>query len=97
MLNNFNVCNIYSNFAFWKLKIWGGGDVKLLTAIATVIPFGINVNFLNIYPQLSVYPFSFTVIINSILVAFPFLLIFTGYLVLKTQYLTQIRICYFHF
>ncbi len=45
MLNNFNVCNIYSNFAFWKLKIWGGGDVKLLTAIATVIPFGINVNF----------------------------------------------------
>ena len=70
-------------FLFWKLKIWGGGDVKLLTAIATVIPFGINVNFLNIYPQLSVYPFSFTVIINSILVAFPFLLIFTGYLVLK--------------
>lgn len=68
---------------FWKLKIWGGGDVKLLTAIATVIPFGININFLNIYPQLSVYPFSFTVIINSILVAFPFLLIFTGYLVLK--------------
>jgi preflagellin peptidase FlaK len=23
-------------FLFWKLKIWGGGDVKLLTAIATV-------------------------------------------------------------
>lgn len=83
-------CSIISMFVtyivtllFWKLKIWGGGDVKLLTAIATVIPFGINVNFLNIYPQLSVYPFSFTVIINSILVAFPFLLIFTGYLVLK--------------
>ena len=70
-------------FLFWKLKIWGGGDVKLLTAIATVIPFGINLNFLNIYPQLSVYPFSFTVIINSILIAFPFLLIFTGYLILK--------------
>ena len=35
-------------FLFWKLKIWGGGDVKLLTAIATVIPFGINLNFLNI-------------------------------------------------
>lgn len=84
------LCSIISMFVtyivtllFWKLKIWGGGDVKLLTAIATVIPFGINVNFLNIYPQLSVYPFSFTVIINSILVAFPFLLIFTGYLVLK--------------
>ena len=84
------LCSIISMFVtyivtllFWKLKIWSGGDVKLLTAIATVIPFGINVNFLNIYPQLSVYPFSFTVIINSILVAFPFLLIFTGYLVLK--------------
>ena len=84
------LCSIISMFVtyivtllFWKLKIWGGGDVKLLTAIATVIPFGINVNFLNIDPQLSVYPFSFTVIINSILVAFPFLLIFTGYLVLK--------------
>lgn len=84
------LCSIISMFVtyivtllFWKLKIWGGGDVKLLTAIATVIPFGINVNFLNSYPQLSVYPFSFTVIINSILVAFPFLLIFTGYLVLK--------------
>ena len=84
------LCSIISMFVtyivtllFWKLKIWGGGDVKLLTAIGTVIPFGINVNFLNIYPQLSVYPFSFTVIINSILVAFPFLLIFTGYLVLK--------------
>lgn len=84
------LCSIISMFVtyivtllFWKLKIWGGGDVKLLTAIATVIPFGININFLNIYPQLSLYPFSFTVIINSILVAFPFLLIFTGYLVLK--------------
>ncbi|WP_299526234.1 prepilin peptidase [uncultured Methanobrevibacter sp.] len=68
---------------FWKLKIWGGGDVKLFTAIATAIPFGINIDFLNIFPQLSIYPFSFTVIINSILVAFPFLLIFTCYLILE--------------
>lgn len=84
------LCSIISMFVtyivtllFWKLKIWGGGDVKLLTAIATVIPFGLNINFLNIYPQLSIYPFSFTVIINSILVAFPFLFVFTSYLVLK--------------
>ena len=68
---------------FWKLKIWGGGDVKLFTAIATVIPFGLNIDFLNICPQLSIYPFSFTVIINSILAAFPFLFIFTCYLVVK--------------
>lgn len=68
---------------FWKLKIWGGGDVKLFTAIATAIPFGVNIEFLNIFPQSSIYPFSFTVIINSILVSFPFLLIFTCYLVFK--------------
>lgn len=68
---------------FWKLKIWGGGDVKLLTAIAAAIPFGLNIDFLNISPQLSIYPFSFTVIINSILAAFPFLFVFTCYLVIK--------------
>ena len=84
------LCSIISMFVtylvtllFWKLKIWGGGDVKLLTAIATVIPFGVNIDFLNISPQLSIYPFSFTVIINSILTAFPFLFIFTCYLVIK--------------
>lgn len=59
----------------WKLNIWGGGDVKLLTAIATVIPIGIEIPTLNIYPLLSIYPFSFTVIINSILVSFPYLAI----------------------
>ena len=84
------LCSIISMFVtyivsllFWKLKIWGGGDVKLFTAIATVIPFGLNIDFLNICPQLSIYPFSFTVIINSILAAFPFLFIFTCYLVVK--------------
>ena len=84
------LCSIISMFVtyivtllFWKLKIWGGGDVKLFTAIATVIPFGVNIDFLNICPQLSIYPFSFTVIINSILIAFPFLFIFTCYLVVK--------------
>ena len=84
------LCSIISMFVtyivtllFWKLKIWGGGDVKLLTAIATVIPFGVNIDFLNICPQLSIYPFSFTVIINSILAAFPFLFVFTCYLVVK--------------
>lgn len=63
-------------YLLWKLKMWGGGDVYLFTAIATVIPSGLNINFLNIFPQLSVYPFSFSVVINSILVSFPFLLIF---------------------
>ncbi|MCF0226987.1 MAG: prepilin peptidase, partial [Methanobrevibacter sp.] len=52
-------------YLLWRLKIWGGGDVKLLTGIATVIPFCINIPFLNISPDLSVYLFSFSVILNA--------------------------------
>ena len=72
-------------YMLWKLKMWGGGDVKLFTAIATVIPFGVNINFLNIFPQLSVYPFAFSIVVNSILVSFPFLLAFVIYLVIKNE------------
>ena len=73
-------------YLLWKLKIWGGGDVKLFTSIATVIPAGINIDFLNIYPTLSVYPFAFSVVVNSILVSFPFLLIFVFYLIIKNNF-----------
>ena len=72
-------------YMMWKLNIWGGGDVKLFTAIATVIPSGININILNIFPQLSIYPFSFSVVVNSILIAFPFLVVFVTYLVYKNN------------
>ncbi len=72
-------------YMLWKLNMWGGGDVKLFTAIATVIPSGININFLNIFPQLSLYPFAFSVVINSILVSFPFLLIFVAHMIFKNK------------
>ena len=72
-------------YLLWKLKMWGGGDVKLFTAIATVIPSGLNIDFLNIFPQLSVYPFSFSVVVNSILVSFPFLVIFFAYMLMKND------------
>lgn len=72
-------------FLFWKLKIWGGGDVKLLTGIATVIPFGITLNTFNISPQLSFYPFSFSVIANSILVTFPILIGVAFYLNMRNS------------
>lgn len=75
----------FITYMLWKLKMWGGGDVKLFTAIATVIPFGLNINFLNIFPQLSVYPFAFSVVANSILVSFPFLLVFLIYLISKNE------------
>lgn len=72
-------------YMLWKLNMWGGGDVKLFTAIATVIPSGVNIDFLNIFPKLSVYPFSFSVVINSILVSFPFLVIFLTHLIFKNR------------
>ena len=72
-------------YMLWKLNMWGGGDVKLLTSIATVIPSGINFNFLNIFPQLSIYPFSFSVVVNSILVSFPFLVIFVTRRIFKNR------------
>lgn len=44
---------------------------------------GLNIDFLNIFPLLSVYPFSFSVVANSILVSFPFLVIFLTHLFVK--------------
>ena len=73
-------------YLLWKLKMWGGGDVKLFTAIATVIPFGLNIDFLNIFPQLSLYPFAFSVVMNSILVSFPFLVIFIVHLIITNDF-----------
>ena len=72
-------------YMLWKLNMWGGGDVKLFTAIATVIPSGLNIGFLNIFPQLSIYPFAFSVVINSILISFPFLVVFLCYLIVKND------------
>ena len=69
----------------WQLNVWGGGDVKLLSSIAAVIPFGINISFLNISPLMSFYPFSFTVMLNSILVSFPFLILSLLYLINKND------------
>ena len=72
-------------YLLWKLKMWGGGDVKLFTAIATVIPLGLNIDFLKIFPELSLYPFAFTVVINSILVSFPFLVMFVAYMTVNNE------------
>ena len=66
----------------WQLNVWGGGDVKLFSSIAAVIPFGTNNQF---SPLLSFYPFSFTVMVNSILVSFPFLLGLLVYLIIKND------------
>ncbi|MCK9150659.1 A24 family peptidase C-terminal domain-containing protein [Methanobacterium alcaliphilum] len=71
-------------YAFWKLGAWAGGDVKLFTALAAILPFQpliVNYTFLNTsFPILAYYPFPFTLIINSILSTFPFLLLFVFYI-----------------
>ena len=72
-------------YLLWQLDMWGGGDVRLFTAIATVIPIGLNIGFLNIFPELSIYPFSFSVVVNSILVSFPFLVIFVSHRIIKNN------------
>jgi len=70
------------SYSLWKFRIWGGGDVKLLTAISTVLPIHpvlvsnlFNFTILNTYlPKIAIYPFPFTIIINSILISFPVLI-----------------------
>ena len=85
-----SVCITYGiTYLMWQLNIWGGGDVKLFTGIASVIPFSFNIDFLNIFPMLSVYPFSFSVVINSILVSFPFLVAFVFYLISKNNIINR--------
>jgi len=72
------------SFIFWKLRVWGGGDVKLITGISSLFPFhplvfshAFNFKVIGInFPTLSFYPFPFTVIFNSILLSFPFLIAF---------------------
>jgi archaeal preflagellin peptidase FlaK len=72
-------------YIFWKLGAWAGGDVKMFTALAALLPlqpFIINYTILGYsLPAMAKYPFPFTVIINSILSILPFLLIFVFYIV----------------
>lgn len=76
-------------YAFWKLGAWAGGDVKLFTALAALLPFYpvfINYNLFNVdFPIMATYPFPFTLIINSLLSILPFLLIYVIYISIKTK------------
>ena len=66
------------SYLLWKFRIWGGGDVKLLTAISVVLPIHpalFKFTMLNVYlPKIAIYPFPFTIIMNSILISFPVLI-----------------------
>ncbi|HMK54508.1 MAG TPA: A24 family peptidase C-terminal domain-containing protein [Methanobacteriaceae archaeon] len=76
-------------YLFWKMGAWAGGDVKLFTALAALIPFYpalisysvFSVNF----PLEASYPFTLTIIINSILSILPFLLLYVLFVSVKTK------------
>lgn len=81
-------------YVFWKMGAWAGGDVKLFTAVAALIPFYATAYYPTVvsyqilgwqFPLLSLYQFPFTVIINSILSMLPFLLIFVFYIAIKSK------------
>ncbi len=76
-------------YLFWKFGAWAGGDVKLFTALAALLPFPVSMVSYNIgswsFPVFAVYPFALTVIINSILSILPFLLMFIFYIAMKRK------------
>ncbi|MDR2967750.1 MAG: A24 family peptidase [Methanobacteriaceae archaeon] len=67
-------------YILWKIKLWAGGDVKLLTAIVASMFYSPNIfkfQFFDMqFPLIAIYPFPLTLIFNSILISFPFLIIF---------------------
>ncbi len=81
-------------YIFWKMGAWAGGDVKLFTGLAALIPFYaipfyptlVSYQILGVqFPLVGTYPFPFTLIVNSILSILPFLLIFVIYIAVKTK------------
>lgn len=76
-------------YLFWKMGAWAGGDVKLFTALAALLPFNPQIVSYQIFqvpfPMLGTWPFPFSIIINSILSILPFLLIYVFYVVIKTK------------
>jgi preflagellin peptidase FlaK len=89
------VCAVVTGIIFalgyllWKMGAWAGGDVKLFTALAALLPFNhllISYQLFQVpFPVLGIYPFPLTVIINSILSILPFLLIYVIYIVAKDK------------
>jgi preflagellin peptidase FlaK len=81
-------------YIFWKMGAWAGGDVKLFTGLAALIPFYaipfypalVSYQILGTqFPLVATYPFPLTLIINSILSILPFLLIFVFYIAFKNK------------
>jgi archaeal preflagellin peptidase FlaK len=81
-------------YIFWKMGAWAGGDVKLFTGLAALIPFYAIPLYPSIvsyqildqqFPAEATYPFPFTLIINSILAILPFLLLYVFFIAFKNK------------
>lgn len=76
-------------YIFWKLGAWAGGDVKLFTALAALLPFyplALSYNIWGVaFPIVSFYGFPITLIINSLLSILPFLLIYVLFIAIRRK------------
>ncbi|BAW31246.1 MAG TPA: A24 family peptidase C-terminal domain-containing protein [Methanothermobacter sp.] len=74
-------------YMLWRLGAWAGGDVKLFTGLAALLPFQpylLRYSVIGVpFPIIASYPFPLTLMINSILSILPFLIIFVFYIGLK--------------
>ncbi|HOQ19747.1 MAG: A24 family peptidase C-terminal domain-containing protein [Methanothermobacter sp.] len=70
-------------YILWRAGAWAGGDVKLFTGLAALLPFQpyiLRYSILGVpFPIIAPYPFPFTLIVNSILAMLPFLIVFIFY------------------
>lgn len=76
-------------YLLWKIGAWAGGDVKLFTALAALLPvypLSLNYTIFNWnFPLIANYGFPLTLILNSILSILPFLLIYIFYIAIKSK------------
>ncbi len=77
------------SYILWRFGAWAGGDAKLFTALAALLPFQpfiVNYTLFNMnFPVTSAYGFPITLIFNSIISLLPFLLIYVLFIILSSK------------
>ena len=81
------------SYLLWKLGVWAGGDVKLFTAIATLL----NYDFIDILPRYTFFTINFPVnflsfkiptfivVFNSLISVLPLIVIYISYVIIKEK------------
>ncbi|MCD6522737.1 MAG: prepilin peptidase [Candidatus Diapherotrites archaeon] len=68
------------SYALWRIGAWAGGDVKLFTALAALLPMPFVGSVPSFYFIFPVFPF--LILINSVILSFPFIML---YVIWKTM------------